>query len=118
VIALASLLAALGSALGNAEHVRALERPPEPLRSALASWYDDGYGPTASGVRYRYGYASLAFGSDWGHRVEFVYGGRSVVGQLDDHGPYVSGRMFDLSARLLYALGCPDLCWLRWREVR
>ena len=87
------------------------------MSSALASWYDD-TGTTSSGRHYANGFASLMFGSDWGRRVEFVYRGRHVVGQLDDHGPYVGGRSFDLSWRLKVALGCPDLCVLRWGMVR
>lgn len=89
-------------------------KPAEPLSSALASWYDDS-GQTASGRHYTYGYASLIFGSAWGHRVRFCHAGRCVVGQLDDHGPYVSGRLFDLNPTLKAALACPDLCWLGWR---
>jgi hypothetical protein len=112
-------LASVGLALASlfAHHHDPPPLDPPPTQTALASWYDDYYGSTASGVRYQYGYASLLFGSQWGHRVEFAYAGRTVVGQLDDHGPYVSGRLFDLSARLRGALNCPDLCYLRWRSL-
>ena len=89
-------------------------QPRAPANVALASWYDDA-GATASGVHYTYGFASLIFGSEWGRRVTFCYGGRCVTGRLDDHGPYVGGRTFDLNGSLKAALGCPDLCWLRWR---
>lgn len=89
---------------------------PEPMTAALASWYDDS-GTTASGVHYTYGFASLIFGSAWGRRVRFCHAGRCVVGRLDDHGPYVSGRTFDLNASLKAALACSDLCWLRWRAA-
>ena len=95
-------------------HKRHHHRRP-PMQSALASWYDDS-GTTASGAHYQYGYAALIFGSRWGHRVRFCYRHRCVTGQLDDHGPYVGGRTFDLSARLRAALGCSDLCYLRWRD--
>jgi len=91
--------------------------PPPPMNVALASWYDDS-GTTASGLHYTYGYASLMFGSDWGHAVRFCHAGRCVVGRMDDHGPYVGGRAFDLNAPLKDALGCPDLCTLRWRDRR
>ena len=112
----ASVLAALAG-IGHAlpEKHRRLEKRPAPLQPALASWYDDYYGPTASGVRYRYGFASLMFGSRWGTRVQFCYRGRCTVGRLDDHGPYVAGRQFDLNWTLHEALGCPDLCELGWR---
>jgi len=107
-VSLATALAAL--VLGVAP------RAPAPTpNAALASWYDDA-GQTASGAHYGYGYASLMFGSRWGHRVRFCHAGRCVVGRLDDHGPYVGGRLFDLNAALRAALACPDLCWLRWGD--
>jgi hypothetical protein len=84
------------------------------MHAALASWYYDA-GTTASGWHAGMGFASLMFGSRWGHRVRFCYGRRCVIGELDDHGPYVVGRAFDLSPRLRAALACPDLCWVRWR---
>lgn len=87
---------------------------PKPVEhTALASWYPDGYGPTASGVRYHYGFASLIFGSQWGKRIRFCHTG-CVVGRLDDHGPYVAGRTYDLNWALKSAIGCPDLCYVRW----
>ena len=112
---LASVLAIVGSSISN--HARTTRSLEPPMQPALASWYDDYYGETASGRRYQMGFASLLFGSQWGYRVEFCYRGRCVVGQLDDHGPYVTGRSFDLSARLRGALACPDLCYLQWRPV-
>lgn len=110
---LAAALATLGSAIPKA---KPLELPA--LTPALASWYDDGYGPTASGRRYRYGFASLMFGSAWGAPVQFCYRRRCTIGRLDDHGPYVAGRQFDLNWTLHAALGCPDLCELAWRRAR
>jgi rare lipoprotein A (peptidoglycan hydrolase) len=70
--------------------------PAPPMRPALASWYDDA-GQTASGRHYTYGFASLQFGSEWGRRVRFCHARRCVTGRLDDHGPYVTGRLFDLN---------------------
>jgi hypothetical protein len=112
---IASALAVLATALSTPEAKR--KDPPHrvPFNVALASWYDDA-GATASGAHYTYGFASLAFGSAWGHRIRFCYGRRCVTGRLDDHGPYVGGRLFDLNGALKAALGCPDLCWLRWQE--
>jgi hypothetical protein len=86
------------------------------MHTALASWYDYG-GTTASGRSYTYGFASLLFGSAWGTRVLFCHAGRCHVGELDDHGPYVAGREFDLWPPLRDALACPDLCTVRWRVV-
>lgn len=106
-------LAAVGLALASIFAHYPKPKPP-PLQPALASWYEDA-GQTASGRHYTYGFASLMFGSDWGHPVEFHYRGARVTGYLDDHGPYVSGRSFDLNGSLKAALGCSDLCFLQWR---
>jgi rare lipoprotein A (peptidoglycan hydrolase) len=89
-------------------------KPKPPVNVALASWYDDA-GATASGLHYERGFAALIFGSAWGHRVRFCHAGRCTVGRLDDHGPYVAGRTFDLNPTLKAALACPDLCEVRWR---
>ena len=87
---------------------------------ATASYYDDS-GTTASGTHYTLGFASLMYGSEWGRAVSFCAAsttgcaGPVVTGQLDDHGPYVSGRAFDLNEALRIALGCSDLCSVRYR---
>lgn len=95
-------------------HHRKHHRNP-PMNVAVASWYYDS-GQTASGIHYPYGFASLMFGSRWGTRVLFC-AQRCAVGQMDDHGPYVSGRSFDLNPALKNATGCSDLCTVRWRVL-
>jgi hypothetical protein len=95
---------------------RPVHHDPPPMHTAVASWYEI-YGRTASGWSATYGFASLIFGSEWGTRVMFCYEGRCQVGTLDDHGPYVAGRTFDLSPPLRAALGCPGLCTVRWRVM-
>ena len=117
----ASVLATLAGAVENvkvAPHHRHHRRRPElPMAEAVASWYDYA-GSTASGIRYEYGFASLMFGSRWGTRVLFCHAGHCVVGQLDDHGPYITGRSFDLWPSLRDALHCPDLCTVAYRVLR
>lgn len=88
----------------------------------IASWYDDS-GSTASGEHFSYGFASLMFGNEWGHEISFCVAGRAghcagpvVTGQLDDHGPYVGGRGFDLNPELRDALNCSGLCPVYWRS--
>lgn len=73
-----------------------------PLEFAEASWYYDG-GSTASGYHATYGVANkyLAFGT----HVRFVYHGRSVDAVVDDRGPYVGGRVWDLNQNTAGALG-------------
>jgi rare lipoprotein A (peptidoglycan hydrolase) len=96
------------------------KRPRVWTGPVLASWYDDA-GVTASGTHYARGFAALIFGSEWGRAVSFCVArgrgcaGAPVTGRLDDHGPYVSGRTFDLDAALKAALHCSDLCSVRYR---
>jgi rare lipoprotein A len=40
-----------------------------------------------------------------GTKVTFVYNGRSVTATVDDRGPYVSGREWDLNQNTAGALG-------------
>lgn len=73
-----------------------------PLSYATASWYNDA-GNTASGYHSYYGVAnkSMSFGT----HVLFVYHGRSVEATVDDRGPYVGGRTWDLNQNTAGALG-------------
>lgn len=96
-------------------------RERRQMHTALASWYEDG-GSTASGFHAALGFAHLGPGEGgypgmaFGTRVRFC-AASCATGTMDDHGPYVSGREFDLDAALKSALGCSDLCRVRWRIV-
>jgi len=68
----------------------------------VASWYEDG-GSTACGFHARYGVANLSL--PCGTKVSFLYGGRVVQAVVDDRGPYVGGRTWDLNQNLAAALG-------------
>ncbi len=76
----------------------------------LASWYGPGFGGhrTASGERFNTGaftaaHRSLPFGSRV--RVTSRRTGRSVVVRINDRGPFVGGRVIDLSPAASRALG-------------
>ncbi|HEY1523871.1 MAG TPA: septal ring lytic transglycosylase RlpA family protein [Solirubrobacteraceae bacterium] len=69
---------------------------------STASWYDDG-GSTACGYHATYGVANLSL--PCGTKVTFVYNGRSVTATVDDRGPYVGGREWDLNQNTAGALG-------------
>jgi len=75
---------------------------PPPMHYAVASWYQDA-GQTASGWHAWYGVANryLRFGT----RVLFRYRGRTVIAVVDDRGPYVYGRTWDLNQNTAGALG-------------
>jgi len=88
----------LGVALLHVPH--AFTSPP-PMQPAVASWYDDA-GATASGFHAFYGVANrtLAFGT----RVLFAYHGRTVTATVDDRGPFVYSRLWDLNQNTAGAL--------------
>lgn len=69
---------------------------------SVASWYDDA-GSTACGFHAYYGVANLSL--PCGTQVAFLSGGRSVTATVDDRGPYVSGREWDLNQNTAAALG-------------
>lgn len=75
------------------------------LAPMVASWYYDA-GNTACGFHATYGVANRTL--PCGTKVTLSYGGRTVVATVDDRGPYVYGRSFDLNqttARYLGMLG-------------
>jgi rare lipoprotein A len=71
-------------------------------REAEASWYNDG-GDTACGFHAYYGVANRTLRC--GTKVSFQYNGRSVTATVDDRGPYVAGRDWDLNQNTAAALG-------------
>lgn len=71
-------------------------------RQAGASWYDDG-GSTACGFHAYYGVANRTL--PCGTTVSLRYNGRSVTATVDDRGPYVGGRDWDLNQNTAASLG-------------
>jgi hypothetical protein len=69
---------------------------------AVASWYDDS-GSTACGFHAGLGVANRSL--PCGTKVRFHYGGRSVTAVVDDRGPFVGGRDWDLNQNTAAALG-------------
>ena len=72
------------------------------LHPTVASWYYDA-GTTACGFHAYYGVANLSL--PCGARVSFSRGGRTVTAVVDDRGPYVGGREWDLNQNTAAALG-------------
>lgn len=71
-------------------------------RQAGASWYQDG-GNTACGFHAFYGVANRTL--PCGTKVALRYNGRTVTATVDDRGPYVGGRDWDLNQNTASALG-------------
>lgn len=82
--------------------------PPDPANfrstgvtfSGVSSWYGPGFDgrSTASGVRYNMrdftcAHKTLPFGT-W---LRVTFNGRSVIVQVNDRGPFIAGRILDLS---------------------
>jgi hypothetical protein len=67
-----------------------------------ASWYDDG-GATACGFHATMGVAHKTL--PCGTHVTFRYGGHTVTAVVDDRGPFVGGRDWDLNQNTAAALG-------------
>lgn len=88
--------------------------------TAKVSWYGPGfYGNTMAGggvlttssmvVAHR----SMAFGT----RIEFRYKGRTCVAVVNDRGPFIAGRTFDLGPGTAQALGFSGVGTVEWRVV-
>jgi rare lipoprotein A (peptidoglycan hydrolase) len=77
-------------------------------QSARVSWYGPGfYGRrTASGAVLVQGMMNVAHKSlPFGTRIQFEYKGRTATAVVNDRGPYVGGRTFDLGPGTAQALG-------------
>jgi rare lipoprotein A len=72
------------------------------LAPIVASWYDDA-GSTACGFHATYGVANKTL--PCGTKVTLSYGRRTIVATVDDRGPYVYGRTFDLNENTARYLG-------------
>jgi hypothetical protein len=72
------------------------------LEPALASWYYDA-GNTACGFHAVYGIANKYL--PCGTKVVIGYHGRTVTAVVDDRGPFVPGREYDLNQNLAATLG-------------
>lgn len=94
-----------------AVHATTLPPPPSRFReTGAASWYGRDFQsrPTASGEPYDMSDLTAAHRSlplQTRVRVTNMRNGRSVVVRINDRGPYVRGRIIDLSSRAARLLG-------------
>lgn len=101
---------------------RRLHPPPVRWQESKTSWYADA-GGTACGTHYDLGFAHLGPGEGpyagmaCGTRVRFC-ARRCATGTMQDHGPYIFSREFDLNAGLKAAIGVGDTGTVRWHVVR
>jgi rare lipoprotein A len=72
------------------------------FHESIASWYNDA-GNTACGFHAFYGVANTSL--PCGTKVTFRHGSREVTATVDDRGPFVGGRSWDLNQNTAAALG-------------
>ncbi len=85
------------------------------MSSTTASWYDQYSGGTACGPKEPIGVANKTL--PCGTRLRICNGSACEVAVVDDRGPFVAGRELDLSAGAKAAIGCPDLCFVRYAPL-
>lgn len=74
--------------------------------SGIASWYKHGT-ITASGQAFNPNGLTAAHRTlPFGTRVKVTHNGKSIIVTINDRGPYVAGRIIDLSEGAAKALGC------------
>ena len=85
-------------------------RPVTSRRKGMASWYGPGFHGrlTANGERYNQNgltaaHKTLPFGTQV--RVTNLHNGRSVIVRINDRGPYIHGRVIDLSKGAANVIG-------------
>lgn len=87
-------------------------------QSAKASWYGPGfYGrTTASGAVLTTDMMNVAHKSlPFGTRIQFEYRGRTATAVVNDRGPYIHGRVFDLGPGTAKALGFSGVGTVKYR---
>ncbi len=90
------------------------DSPPSGLKpsgitlAGVASWYGPGFNgqSTASGETYNmYAYTAASKTLPFGTWLKVSFNGRSVFVRINDRGPYVGGRILDLSYAAAQSLG-------------
>ncbi|BCM86030.1 hypothetical protein mvi_44910 [Methylobacterium indicum] len=111
-------LAIIGLAAAGAVGVTIQASTPAEAQSGKASWYGPGFQGrrTANGERFNThaltaAHRRLPFGTRV--RVTNTSNGRSVVVRINDRGPYVGGRVIDLSQASARAIGISGVARVR-----
>jgi rare lipoprotein A (peptidoglycan hydrolase) len=111
-------LLASGTPLAGEVADVALKEATPAWKTARVSWYGPGfYGNTMAGggtltlTSMVVAHRSLPFGT----RIEFEYGGRACVAVVQDRGPFIAGRTFDLGPGTAQALGFGGVGTVRYR---
>ncbi|WP_445215732.1 septal ring lytic transglycosylase RlpA family protein [Bradyrhizobium sp. Pa8] len=77
--------------------------------SGKASYYSYSKGKTASGSSFNRNLLTAAHRSlPFGTKVRVTHGGSSVIVTINDRGPFIRGRVLDLSLAAAHSLGITD----------
>ncbi|WP_245318443.1 septal ring lytic transglycosylase RlpA family protein [Bradyrhizobium sp. DOA1] len=77
--------------------------------SGKASYYSYSKGKTASGSSFNRNHLTAAHRSlPFGTKVRVTHGGNSVIVTINDRGPFIRGRVLDLSLAAARSLGITD----------
>ena len=88
--------------------------------SAKASWYGPGLfgNKTASGAVLTQGMMNVAHKSmAFGTKIQFEYKGKTATAVVNDRGPFIAGRVFDLGPGTAAALGFGGVGTVRYRVL-
>ncbi len=90
-------------------------------KSAKVSWYGPGfYGRTMAGggnltpTSMVVAHRTMKFGT----KVQISYNGKTVVAVVQDRGPFIAGRTFDLGPGTAKKLGFSGVGTIKWRVVK
>jgi rare lipoprotein A (peptidoglycan hydrolase) len=112
------LLAASGSqAISRGAADRQVSATAHPgYHRGLASWYNDDHVKTACGFHAKFGVANRTL--KCGTKVVFLRNGYHATAVVDDRGPYVHGRTWDLDEHTASALHAKSdgvvTVWAKW----
>lgn len=92
---------------------------PTLAETSHVSWYECCNDRTASGAKFDPDGLFLAHRSlPFGTRVEFKHKGKTLILVVNDRGPFVKGRDYDISRGAAKILKCKGVCVMETKVLR
>lgn len=96
-----------------------------PVEASIASWYDcakpgecSRSKRTANGEKFNPNALTAAHRTlPFGTKVRVTYKGKSVIVRINDRGPFVKGRVIDLSRAAARKIGCHGVCKVKIQVI-
>lgn len=87
-------------------------------QTGVASWYQEGR-LTANGERFNPNLLTAAHKTlPFGTIVKVVYKGKSVTVRINDRGPFIKGRVLDLSRAAARQINCKGVCKVEYFIIK